>query len=172
MEKGMATHSEFLPGESHGQSVGVKNSWTPLKRLSRQTGRFLSSPKVRAPASFCARQFDNLRTVELEKAVAPHPSTLAWKILWTEEPGSLQSMGWLRVGHDWVTSLSLFTFMHWRRKWQSTPWSVRLENPRDGGAWWPAIYGVTQSRTRLKWLSSSSRTVEQAKGREGSSLLL
>ena len=32
-----------------------------------------------------------------------------------------------------------------------------LENPRDGGAWWPAIYGVAQSRTRLKWLSSSSR---------------
>ena len=44
-----------------------------------------------------------------------------WKIPWTEEPGRLQSMGSLRVGHDWVTSLSLFTFMHWRRKWQSTP---------------------------------------------------
>ena len=40
---------------------------------------------------------------------------------WTEEPGGLQSMGSLRVGHDWVTSLSLFTFMHWRRKWQPTP---------------------------------------------------
>ena len=52
---------------------------------------------------------------------APHSSTLAWKIPWTEEPGGLQSMGSLRVGHDWVTSLSLFTFMHWRRKWQPTP---------------------------------------------------
>ena len=51
-----------------------------------------------------------------EKAMAPHSSTLAWKILWTEEPGGLQSMGSLGVGHDWVTSLSLFTFMHWRRK--------------------------------------------------------
>ena len=52
--------------------------------------------------------------------MAPHSSTLAWKIPWTEEPGRLQSMGLLRVGHDWATSLSLFTFMHWRRKWQPT----------------------------------------------------
>ena len=54
-------------------------------------------------------------------SMAPHSSTLAWKIPWTEEPGRLQSMGSLRVGHDWATSLSLFTFMHWRRKWQPTP---------------------------------------------------
>ena len=56
-----------------------------------------------------------------EKAMATHSSTLAWKIPWTEEPGGLQSMGSLRVGHDWATSLSLFPFMHWRRKWQPTP---------------------------------------------------
>ena len=55
-----------------------------------------------------------------EKAMATHSSTLAWKIPWTEEYGRLQSMGSLRVGHDWVTSFSLFTFMHWRRKWQPT----------------------------------------------------
>jgi len=78
--------------------------------------------------------------------MATHSSTLALKIPWTEEPGRLQSMGSLRVGYDWATSLSLFTFMHWRRKWQPTP--VFL--PGDGGAWWAAIYGVTQSRT---WLS-------------------
>ena len=82
-------------------------------------------------------------------------STLAWKIPWTEESGRLQSMGSLRVGHDWATSLSLFTFMHWRRKGNPLQCSC-LENPRDGGAWWAAVYGVTQSRTRLKWLSSSS----------------
>ena len=56
-----------------------------------------------------------------EKAMAPHSSALAWKIPWTEEPGGLQSMGSWRIGHDWATSLSLFTFMHWRRKWQPTP---------------------------------------------------
>ena len=53
--------------------------------------------------------------------LAPNSSTLAWKIPWMEEPGGLQSMGSLRVRHDWATSLSLFTFMHWRRKWQPTP---------------------------------------------------
>ena len=67
----------------------------------------------------------------------------------------LQSMGSRRVRHDCATSLSLFTFTHWRRKWQPTP--VFLPGESQGwGAWWAAIYGVAQSRTRLKWLSSSS----------------
>ena len=65
--------------------------------------------------------FSKHRGSSLEKAMAPHSSTLAWKIPWTEEPGGLQSMGSRRVGHDWAPSLSLFTFMHWRRKWQPTP---------------------------------------------------
>ena len=56
-----------------------------------------------------------------EKAMATHSSTLAWEIPWTEEPGRLQSMGSRRVGQDWATSLSLFTFMHWRRNWEPTP---------------------------------------------------
>ena len=82
--------------------------------------------------------------------MATHSRTLAWKIPWTEEPGRLKSMGSLRVGHDWATSLSLFTFMHWRRKWQ--PDLVFLPGESQGrGAWWAAIYGVTQSRKRLKW---------------------
>ena len=91
----------------------------------------------------------------VEKAMAPHSSPLAWKIPWTEEPGGLQSMGSLRVGHDSLTSLSLFTFMHWRRKWQPTPVFLPGES-RDGRVWWAAVYGVAQSRTRLKQLSSSS----------------
>ena len=87
--------------------------------------------------------------------MAPHSSTLAWKILWMEEPGRLQSMGSLRVGHNWATSLWLFTFMHRRRKWQPTP--VFLPGGSQGrGAWWATVYGVAKSRTRLKWLSSSS----------------
>ena len=56
-----------------------------------------------------------------EKVMATHSSTLAWSIPWTKEPGGLQSMRSQRVGHDWATSLSLFTFMHQRRKWQPTP---------------------------------------------------
>ena len=59
--------------------------------------------------------------IYVEKAMAPHSSTLAWKIPWMEEPGRLQSMGSRRVRHSWATSLLLFTFMHWRRQWQPTP---------------------------------------------------
>ena len=96
-----------------------------------------------------------ISTVFQEKAMAPHSSTLAWKIPWMKEPGRLQSMGSLRVGHDWATSLSLFTFMHWRRKWQPTP--VFLPGESQGrGTWWAAVSGVAQSWTRLKWLSSNS----------------
>ena len=63
--------------------------------------------------------------------------------------------GVARVGHDWATSLSIFTFMHWRRKWQSTP--VFLPGESQGReAWWAAVYGVTQSWIWLKWRSSSS----------------
>ena len=91
--------------------------------------------------------------------MAPHSSTPAWKIPWMEERGGLQSMGLLRVGHDSETSLSLFTFMHWRRKWQPTP--VFLPGESQGrGAWWAAVYGVSQSRTRLKQLSSSSSSIK------------
>ena len=154
----------------------------------------------------------------------PHSSTLAWKIPWSEEPGRLQSMGSLRAGHDWATSLWLFalffafanidtgSYLHFssyvvlccrRRQWHPTPvllpgkshgwrslvgcspwghWGSYtterlhfhfslscigegngnplqcscLENPRDGGAWWASVSEVTQSWTRLKWLSSSS----------------
>ena len=92
----------------------------------------------------------------LEQAMAPHSSTLAWKIPWTEEPGRLQSMGSLRVRHDWVTSLSLSC----TGEGNGNPLQCScLENPRDGGAWWAAVYGVTQGQKRLKWLSSSSSSV-------------
>ena len=72
----------------------------------------------------------------MEKAMAPHSSTLAWKIPWMEEPGGLQSMGLQRVGHDWETSLWLFIFMHWRRKWQPTP--VFLPGESQG---WGSLVG-------------------------------
>ena len=83
--------------------------------------------------------------------MAAHSSTLAWKIPWTEEPGKLQSMGSLTVGHDSMTSLSRIG------EGNGNPLQYScLENPRDGGAWWAALYGVAQSRTRLKLLSNSS----------------
>ena len=82
-----------------------------------------------------------------EKAMAPHSSTLAWKILWTEDPGGLQSMGSLRVGHDWATSLSLFTFLHWRRKWQPTPVFLPGESQGCGSLVGCRLWGLTESDT-------------------------
>ena len=85
--------------------------------------------------------------------MAPHSSPLAWEIPWTEEPGGLQSMGSLRVGHNRTTSLSLSC----TGEGNGNPLQCScLENPRDGGAWWTVVYGVAQSQTQLKRLSSSS----------------
>ena len=118
--------------------------------------------------------FCHIITNTLKKAMAPHSSTLAWKIPWTEEPGGLQSMQSLRVGHDWATSLSFFlSFLpsclsvclsiYLSIYLSIVPFGERngnplqcscLENPRDSQAWWAAIYAVAQSWTRLKWLSS------------------
>ena len=92
---------------------------------------------------------------QLEKAMAPHCSTLAWEIPWVVEAGGLQSMGSWRVGHDWATSLSLFTFTHLEENGSPLQCSC-LENPRNRGTWWAFVYGVTQSQTRLKQLSSNS----------------
>ena len=82
-------------------------------------------------------------------------STLGWQIPWTEEPGGLQSMGSLGVGHGWATSLHFSLLCIGEGNGNPLQCSC-LENPRDRGAWWAAVYGVTQSRTRLKRLSSSS----------------
>ena len=96
----------------------------------------------------------------LEKGMAIYSSTLAWKIPWTEEPGGLQSMGLLPVGHNWVTSLSLSCI----GKGNGNPLQCScLENPRDRGAWWAAVYGAAQSWTRLKRLSSSSSSSRATK---------
>ena len=85
--------------------------------------------------------------VWLEKAMAPHSSTLAWKVPWMEEPGRLQSMGSRRVGHDWTTSLSLFTFMHWGRKWQPTPVFLPGESQGRGSLLGCRLWGCTESDT-------------------------
>ena len=104
---------------------------------------------VPIPKKGNAKEWSNYRTIALisEKAMAPHSRTLAWKIPWTEEPGRLQSMGLLRVEHNWATSLSLFTFMHWGRKWQPTPAFL----PRESQGWWNLmgfhLWGRTESDT-------------------------
>ena len=79
--------------------------------------------------------------------MATHSSTLAWKIPWMEEPGRLQSMWSLRVGHDWATSLSLFPFMHWRRKWQPAPVFLPGESQGRWGLVGCRLWGRTESDT-------------------------
>ena len=116
----------LLPGKSHDGGAwwaavhGVAKSWTRLSNF---------------PFTFHFHA--------LEKAIAPHSSTFAWKIPWIEETGRLQSMGSLRVGHDWVTSLSLFTFMHWRRKWQPTPVFLPGESQGRGSLLGCRLWGRT-----------------------------
>ena len=93
--------------------------------------------------------FEKVKSIygNLGEAMAPHSSTLAWKIPWTEEPGRLQSMGSLRVGHDWATSLSLFTFMHWRRKWQPAPVFLPGESQGRGSLVGCRLWGCTELDT-------------------------
>ena len=95
----------------------------------------------------CRVFIDTLYQVKAEKAMAPHSSTPAWKIPWTEEPGWLHSMGSLRVGYDWATSLSLFTFMHWRRKGQPTPVFLPGESQGRGSLVGCRLWGLTDSDT-------------------------
>ena len=107
------TRTEQHMEKGHEASTfSMSNSFSPHLHVFT-TPKALQTPSlwVFMEASLCRR----------EKAMAPHSGTFAWQIPWTEEPGRLQSMGSLRVRHDWVTSLSLSTFMHWRRKWQPTP---------------------------------------------------
>ena len=110
---------------SGGPSIGVSAStsvlpmntqdWSALGWTGQGTLKsLLQHHSSKASILLCSALF-------MEKAMATHSSTLAWKLPQTEEPGGLQSMGSLRVRHDWATSLSLLIFMHWRGKWQHTP---------------------------------------------------
>ena len=94
--------------------------------------------------------------------MAPHSSTFAWKIPWTEEPGRLHSP-WGRWGSDSTEWLHFHFSLSCIGEGNGNPLQCScLENPRDGGAWWAAIYGVAQSWTRLKWLNSSSSSSHEA----------
>ena len=89
--------------------------------------------------------------------MAAHSSTIAWKIPWTEEPGRLQSMGSLES--DTTEQLHFHFSLSCIGEGNGNPLQCScLENPRDGEAWWSAVSGVAQSRTRLKRLSSSSNS--------------
>ena len=121
----------FLPGESHGQG------------------------RLAGCSPWGCKELDTTERLT-EKAMTPHCSTLAWKIPWMEEPGGLQSMGSLES--DTTEQLHFPFSLSCIGEGNGNPLQCScLENPRDGGAWWATIYGVAQSRTQLKRLSSSSR---------------
>ena len=133
--------SEFLNKNLSGQEWYSQN----IKRKTFQ-------PRILYPAKLSSRNKGETKTLpnkswgsswpldlSSEKAMATHSSTLAWKIPWTEEPGRLQSMGSLRVWHNWATSLSLCCF----GEGNGNPLQCScLENPRDRGAWSAAVSGV------------------------------
>ena len=99
--------------------------------------------------------------------MAPHSSPLAWKIPWTEEPGGLQSMGSRRVGQDWATSLSLFTFMHWRRKWQPTPVFLPRESQGRGSLVGCRLWGRTESEKTEETYQPQQQQQQEQEGSKG-----
>ena len=118
----------------------ISGSWRMTLRWSTQGTRWIVAT---------LRDMGIWWSVELilEKAMAPHSSTLACKIPWVEAAGRLQSMGSRIVRHDWATSLSLFTFMHWRRKWQRTPVFLPGESQGQGRLVGCRLWGRTESDT-------------------------
>ena len=112
-----------------------------------QPSRLIQSPCLSFLSHTANSHWLSILHMVMEKAMAPYSSTLAWKIPWTEEPGRLQSMGSWRVGHNWVTSLSLFTFMHWRRKWPPTPVFLPGESQGWGSLVGCHLWGCTESDT-------------------------
>ena len=109
--------------------VVLSQSWTNQLFHTGSNHCFLTCVQVSQEAGKMVRYYHLFKSFPSEKAMATHSSTLAWKIPWMEEPGRLQSMVSLRVRHDWATSLSLFTFMHWRKKWQPTPFILAWRIP-------------------------------------------
>ena len=94
--------------------------------------------------------------------MAPPSSTLTWKIPWVLEPEGYSP--WGRRGSDTTERLHFHISLSCIGEGNGNPLQCScLENPRDGGAWWADVYGVTQSQTQLKWLSSSRGLKEQLK---------
>ena len=133
-----------------GEEVCFKGRLQGLRHSVKRNSRIVQFGDLRQ------RCFGYAFSVHLEKAMAPHSSTLAWQVPWTEEPGGLQSMGSQRVGHDWATSLSLFTFMRWRRRWQPTPVFLPGESQGQGSPVARRLWGRAELHIRLKGFSSSS----------------
>ena len=143
---------EALEIAEERQEVKVKGEMERYTQVNAEFQRIARRNKKAFLSDQCKEIEENNR---MGKTMAPHSNTLAWKIPWTEEPGRLQSMRSLLVGHDRATSLSLFTFMHWRRKWQPTPVFLPGESQGRGSLVGRRLW-IAQCWTQLKRLNSSS----------------
>ena len=150
----------YLPGLLTQKRAWVMPVAPPHAHLPVPTSLAESCPLGIRPSTWPG--FVETYILGSEKAMAPHSSTLAWKIPWTEEPVRLQSMGLWRVWHDWTTSLSLFTFMHWRRKWQPTPVFLPGESQGRGSLVDCRLWGRTESDTTEATQQQQQQHVLQA----------
>ena len=139
--------------QNTGSAIKVSSQIQPNASLI-SSEQHLCPFRISSPFLYPLHQ-DTFAKKNLLGIMAPHSSTLAWKIPWTEEPGRLQSMGLLES--DMTERLHFHFSLSCIGEGNGNPLQCScLENPRDRGASWAAISGVTQSRTRLKRLSSSS----------------
>ena len=144
-------HREALPCTAaaemdQGAHCVISQGWCHLQSDKYILNKSWTCPFLRHHCIW--KSFIFFLTWILEKAMAPHSSTLAWKIPWMKEPGRLQSMGSRRVGHDWATYFHFSLSCIGEGNGNQLQCSC-LENPRDGGAWWAAVYGIghTESDT-------------------------
>ena len=135
-------YSRYFSSETSNSLISIFISVNEICIWFLETMMIFSYSTARYRSTICI-----VLELNTEKAMTPHSSTLAWKFPWMEEPGRLQSMGSLRVGPYWATSLSLFTFMHWRRKWQPTPVCLPGESQGQRSLVGCRLWGRTESDT-------------------------
>ena len=140
----MLSSAKWSSWEELWELKGFTNVWDHTWHLQIKDGFFHLFMISSHQSSWHTRIYFNIYL-----SMATHSSTLAWKLPWMEEPGRLQSMWWWRVRHDWATSLSLFTFLRWRRKWQPTPVFLPWRIPGTGEP--GGLPSVGSHRVRHDW---------------------
>ena len=151
------TLKSFLQHHSSKASILRRSAFftVHLSHPYMTTGKTIDLTRQTSVGTVISLLFNMLSRLVTEKAMAPHSSTLAWKIPWMRSLVGYSPWG----RHKSVATERLhfhFSLSH-NGEGNGNPLQCScLENPRDGRAWWAAVYEVAQSWTRLKRLSSSS----------------